>query len=572
MTINITQTLFRPRNLPALAAVSFAFGATLAFMMLPTSVILGEASFWDFPHGTVPGGLVDMAQTLVGYRYYSMAPWTLPILNIPNLVPPAGTNLLWLDAVPLLCIFGKLSLMIGAGPVNLIGVFLFLCFALPGVALTAVFWVAEQRGLICAVAAAALADSMPYFLFEWGHVALCAQFLIIFALLLYLLSQKYPNDKKVSIAWIVLLLITILTSNYLFVMVGGVWFAALLQRRLSRCVTTMRFAIEGFIAVAIVSAVAYAMGILTLDLRFSGTDDFGYFSMNLGSPFVPQLSGALPPLATYWIGNRSQVFDYLGIGGLLVLGVSLILLVRNPCRGAVKSHIALIGLLTGFFLFALSNKITLGSHTLLYIPLPKQLAHAFGALRASGRFFWPIGYVTIAASSLVVLRSLRPRAAISVLTIVSLLQLIDTWPQRRAIAASTEQAVPAVVDRQRVADVMGRSHGVAIFPTTGCLGNPADSDAASVREVHRLEQASVELQVLAAHWNLPINVAITDRLTIDCTAEAAHRRDTLDPGTAYFYLAGSVPQADQLNAHDPAVVCHMIDWVRYCLVPPVLRH
>jgi hypothetical protein len=562
----LTSALFQPRTLPTLLVVSFLLGAALTLTMLPVPIILGEAGFWDFPYGTVPGGIVDMAQTLVAYRYYELAPWTLPILNIPNLVPPAGTNLVWLDAVPLLCLFAKFIVTISGTSVNLLGIFLFFCFALPGVAMTAVFWVTGQRGLIGAIVGAALADSLPFLLFEWGHVALCAQFLIIFALLLYLLSQQHSSDWRVSIAWVAMLLITLLTSNYLFVMVGGLWFAALLQLRLSRRIRTVRFSVEALATVGIVACVARAMGILSWDLRFGGTHDFGVFSMNLGSPFVPQLSGALPPLATYWIGMRSQVFDYVGIGVLIVLVTGLPALARWARRHA-RSHIALIGVLGGFLLFALSNKITLGSHTLLEIPLPEQVAFALGAFRASGRFFWPIGYTIVAASTLVVLRSFRPGGALAILTVASVLQLIDTSSQRWAIAASTNHAAPAVVDRQRVADAMAESRGVKIFPTTGCVRTAVRSDDAQGRQTLRLEQATVEIQILAAHSGLPINSAITDRLQTDCTAEAAAIHKTLDPDIAYFYLTGVMPSGDQLGGFDPAQVCHLIDWVRYCLVP-----
>ena len=561
-----TWALDRPRSLPLLLAVSFLLGSALTLTMLPVQVILGNAGFWDFPHGTIPGGVVDMAQTLVGYRYCSLAPWTLPILNIPNLVPPAGTNLLWLDAVPLLCLIGKVAATASGPPISLIGSFLFVCFALPGVAMTAAFWVAGQRTLIGAIAAAALADSMPFLLFEWGHVALCAQFLLVAAIALYLLSQQRPSDKRVGVAWIALLLITILTSNYLFVMLGGIWFAALAQRFLDRRSMRPHLAIEASASIGIVACVAWAMGLLTSDLRFGGSHDFGIFSMNLGTPFVPQLSGVLPPFANYWIGMRSQVFNYLGIGVLLILVFGLPALVRTRRRWA-RSHVVLFGILCGFLLFALSNKITLGSRTLLQIPLPEWAAYGLGAFRASGRFFWPIGYVVTIAGTLLILRSFNPLVASAILMVAAILQVVDTFPQRRAIAASTMKAVSAVVDRHQVANIMAQSRGVMMFPTTGCVVTALGGDKAQASQVSQLEQATVELQMLAAHMNLPINSAITDRIQTDCTAETTTRHGLLRPDTAYFYLTDFTPGADQFSGHDPGLACRMIGWLRYCFVP-----
>ena len=105
-----------------------------------------------------------------------------------------------------------------------------------------------------------------------------------------------------------------------------------------------------------------------------------------------------------------------------------------------------------------------------------------------------------------------------------------------------------------------------MFPTFGCARTAiGDNDAPEARAA-KLEQASVEIQILAADQNLPVNSAITDRLPADCAAEQAVRRAPLVPDTAYFYLAGPAPEVDQLSGHDPARACRLIDWVRYCLV------
>ena len=345
----------------------------------------------------------------------------------------------------------------------------------------------------------------------------------------------------------------------------------MLQIALDRRVTSARLAAKALAGVVPVVCVAIATGILTPDLRYGGTDQFGGFSMNLGSPFVPQMSGVLPPFQTYWIGMRSQVFDYVGLGVLFILAVAMPVLARWA-RSRARSHIALIGVLTGFFLFALSNRITLGSHTLLEIPLPETVAHWLGAFRASGRFFWPVGYAAAAVGTLAILQSFRPRAALVILTIASMLQVADSAPQRRAIAASTSGAVTAVIDRQQVSGAMAQSFGIIIFPTTGCVDDWVGAGRAQLSQAQGLEarrvlQATVELQMLASIRNLPINSALTDRLPVDCAAETAERLRTLRPGVGYFYLTGFIPGADQLDGHSADKVCRLLGGLRHCLLP-----
>jgi hypothetical protein len=117
-----------------------------------------------------------------------------------------------------------------------------------------------------------------------------------------------------------------------------------------------------------------------------------------------------------------------------------------------------------------------------------------------------------------------------------------------------------------VAEAMDMVRGIMVFPTIGCAVTATDDGEAPEARAARLQQANVEIQILAARRNLPINSAITDRIPSDCAAEPAIRRRPLDPDTAYFYLSEPAPELNQLSGQDPAKVCRLIGWVRYCLV------
>lgn len=565
----LTRALFRPCRLPLLLAVGFAVGAAHALAMLPLPLILGTSGFWDFPRGTVPGGANDMAQVLVGYTYVVRSPWLLPLLQAPNLGAPTGTNVFWLDAVPLAVLAGKAVFAATGVFVNLLGIFLFLCFALPGVAMTLLLWVAGQRSLPAVLAGAILADATPYLLFEWGHIPLNSQYVLILALALYLAAQRFPADRRVAACWLGLLAVTLLTNTYLFVMVGGCWTAAVVQRAIDHRLKMARLAIEAVTVIALIIGLMLVAGVLNRDLGSAGTTGFGVFSMNLGAPLVPQWSGVIPPLRNYWLGMGSQVFDYMGLGALLVVAAALPSLPRW-LRDNARSHVVLICLMVGYYLFALSDRIRLGSHLLVQIPLPEQIAFALGAFRASGRFFWPVGYGVTALAILLVLRNLRPRAALAVLGLASILQLVDVEPIREAIARTARAPAPTVVDRQRLADLLDRSNAVLAFPSFGCVGqNVGLTDTPAIL---RLSQENMELQLAAARDNLPINSVYNARLNPDCAAEARAERQPLQAGTAYIHMLSFTPDPGQLSGHAAADVCGMIDQVGYCLIPPVFDH
>jgi hypothetical protein len=561
-----SASLCRPRHWALLVAVALAIGVAHALSVLPLPLILGTGSFWEFPRGTVPGGGSDMAQVLIGYDSLVLGPWRWPVLWVPTLYPPAGTNVFWLDPVPLVGLAGKAVFWATGHFVNLLGAWLFACFVLPGVAMTGVLWMAGQRGLIAAVAGAALTDAMPFFMFEWGHVPLLSQFLLILGLFLYAARQRHPDARWVACCWPALLAVTVLTNAYLFAMVGGLWAAALVQRGLDRRAPPRRLLAEAAVSIAVVVVVLLACGVLSSGLGRAGTYGYGVFSMNLASPYLPQFSGAIPPLAGYLVGMRSQVFDYVGVGGLIVLlfgAIAAIPLLRREAR----AHAALIVLCVAWYLFALSHRVTLGSHLLVQVPLPDALVHALGSFRASGRFFWPVGYAAIAAGVVLMLRRFRPRTAVAVLLLAAALQVVDAGPQRDAIAATASGPAPPALDRARAAAVVARSSGVLVFPTFGCEDTEVGDDGQLTPENARLVQAIMEIQVLAARANLPINSAYLSREGPSCAAQRQPLRDKLVPGQAYFYLTPFTPSPAQLDGADPASVCSMLDWLKYCLLP-----
>lgn len=557
----MTEFLTRPRALPAIIMVSLLIGIAHCLLMLPVGLILGTSDFWTFPVGTVPGGGSDMGQAVVGYRYFVQSPWTWPLLNVAQLVPPKGTNLLWMDAAPIVSVIGKLLVGATGHYVNLLGLYLFLCFALPGALMAMLVWLLGQRSLFAAVASAAVTSAAPFLLAEWGHITLCGQFLLIAAFIAYVQAMRYPRGWPILLAWLALLLTMFLLNIYMFVMIGGIWAASLVQRWRDGACTFRDVCQEACIIVAIVIGTGIATGIVSSDLRSAGTGGFGMFSMNLASPFIPQRSGVIWPLRDYFLGSRSQVFDYVGLGALLLMLCAL-----PPAwrwlRYQWRAHVVLLLVLMGFWALALSHKITLGGRVILTIPLPDSVLYALGTFRASGRFFWPLAYIGIASVIVLVLRSLPPARAVVVLLIASVLQVLDINPARMAVAQSARQARPAILDRGQLADVVRPANAVMILPHASCLlATMGDAD----RDTYlRVSQSSMEIELAASHALRPINSAFTARDMTDCSEDATDIRQPLQPGIAYFYLTDFQPGPDQLHNHNPDDVCKMIGSVRTC--------
>jgi hypothetical protein len=565
--------LYAPRRFLTLALVGLGIGATHALVTLPVGLILGTSDFWRFPHGMVGGSENDMAQVLTGQLFLQQSPWAWPLLQAPDLGFPAGTNLFWIDAVPIVALLAKLLDSIFHGPLNLLGFDLFACLVLPGIALTGVVWVAGHRHLLAAITASALADAAPPLLYRWGHIPLMAQFLIIAALGLYLLSLQRPRASRLRFAWLALLALTLLTNVYLFVMVGGCWAAGLVQRRLNGSIAMAGLAIEAVVVVIPVLGLMAVTGILSVgspatDLGQITALGFGWSSTNLGSLLVPQMSRVVPGLAHYQIGMGSQYegFGYVGTGVLLLLLAGLPGAARW-LRTAPRHHVALIAVLLGCFLFALSNRVFLGSHLLVTVPVPQAVLRLFGLLRSSGRFVWLPGYAIMAGSVVLALRRKQSWPTAVLCLAAATLQIADAGPLRAAIEATASGPAPALFDRDAVAALAARSDAIEAFPTYGCVAPDIAVGNDPASDWPRLTQANVELQLIAARAGLPINSVYQSRLPTNCLIEAMQRDANLRPGTLYLYLDAPDPIAEQLGGPDPAQVCGMVDWVRYCLIP-----
>jgi hypothetical protein len=559
--------LTKPRSVALLLAISLGLGLLDALSMLPLSLLLGNGPFWDYPSG-IMGGATDMVQVLVGYLYLVQSPWSVPLLHVPNLGGPLGTNVFWLDVVPWVALSGKLIHSESGIIVNPYGIWLLACLVLPGVAMTTLLAVVGERSLIAAVAGTLLTLSTPYLLFRWGHIASFAQFWIIFALALYAAAVRHPRDWRPAAGWCVVLMGAFGTNMYLFSMAGLCWVASLGQRWLAGTTSVRRLLPEAAGIAGAITCGGLLTGILSPDLASAGDSTFGIFSMNLASPLVPQLSGLIPGLRSYHIGMGSQYegFAYLGLGVLLLLVVNLPGFLAWMRRRFLR-HILLICAMGLCVAFALSNKVHIGSYLLLDVPLPTGVARSLGVFRSSGRFFWPVGYALTAAGIILTLRRHGRAIGVGLLGIATVLQVADVGPIRRMLSESADHAGAAIFDRTAAAALVARSQAVEIFPSFGCSGALWQSGSIRRDEWHRLTQANMEFQLLAARDDLPINSVYNARLKTDCAAEGFAQRRALRNGTLYVYLTGFEPVPEQLGGGTLTDACSTVDWFRYCLRP-----
>lgn len=559
--------LARDRATGPLLLISLVLAGVWVLSALPADFVLGTGPYWVSPSGGGPVAVPeDPNQVVAAYQGFQRAPWSWPLLHNPNMLPPAGVNIFWTDAVPWLSLLGKLVYRLTGQAMNLLGAFIVLCLVLLGVALTGLVAALGQRSLAAMLAATALGCATPYLWFRWGHIPHLAHVLPVLALWRYVADA---SGGRISRLWPALLVLTLLTNMYLFVMVGGVWAASLARAWLVGGMPFARVLGHGAFGLALLLATMVVTGILSPALGSAGADGYGLLSLNLLSPFIPQYSGVIPALRDFRVGNRGQVegFAWIGLGALLLVLAALPAFARWLRAGA-RGHWPLALVFLGFLAFAVSNQVYAGSHRILFVPLPERVVDMLGTFRSGGRFFWPVGYMLAAGAIALVARRYPPRVAVPLLLAACVLQLADIMPLRHAVAASAGAERDGAATRARIAALLATPGAVFAYPSWGCVEQAVKQGTISGADRVAIQRIGMDILLAAARAGLPVNSVYTARpAPMDCAAEAAAMRSTLRSGAHYFYVTGFVPDPGQLQGQDPARLCTTGEGFRHCRMP-----
>jgi hypothetical protein len=468
-------------------ALSALIGLILAAVLFTPSVLLGTGSFWSAPN------YPDMQQHLSAARYFLHDSWRFPIFLTKLIMPPDGVSVVFLDVNPLLAFFAKVWFKLTGVTVNYFGPWIALCYGLQGGAFLFLCRSLGLRGIVPAIVCTVIALSVPEFLYRYFHLNLLGQFLITVQLGLYFRAVRGGNFRAMSRWALGLSLITILIHFYLFAMVGGIYAALLAEYALTRRGEIRTVLVHGGIFVAGTAALLVGSGYLH---GAGGSTGFGYFSMNLLSPFVPQDSGLLPGMHDMIDGTGGQYegFNYLGIGILALFVVALFLYRRDLWALALRYRFLLI-LMLGFTAFAISFNPMIGDVALLHpfahasdaatghtVTAAPAAVHPAGRgqkihdlifyplqqFRSSGRFFWPVGYLMAAFGIVGVWRRIPGATGLSILAVAALLQFIDAGPLRHEMSAAIRAPAVTPVGADPWVRLIAAHRSITVLPSMDC--------------------------------------------------------------------------------------------------------
>lgn len=407
----------------------------LAFFLVTGGVLI-------WPSNIAWLGTGDPLQHYLGWAFFRADGWQWPLGLNPRFGLEISSAITFSDSLPLLAIpFKALSAWL-TPTFQYFGLWVLVCFLAQGV----FAWRIASRFTDDRWARAAITGFMviapPMIWRLHGHISLFSHFLILAAIDLYLASR----ERRRSVAFALLVALSVLVHAYLAALVAAIWLASLADGWLTQGARLRTCLLEFVGTVGLSSLVAWQAGYFSVGRGAAG-GGYGIYRMNLLSLF--DSDGW-----SYWIADLPggwgdyEGFNYLGLGLLILLVLNL------PFAGAeferllhrIRRSPVLFLAALGLTVFAVSNIVGLGPWNLT-LPLPRQLDGITSTFRSSGRMFWPVYYLITLAILIATLKHWGAARGRWLLGLALCVQLVDTsagWVFRPRLTspASSEIVLP----------------------------------------------------------------------------------------------------------------------------------
>jgi len=324
---------------------------------------------------------------------------------------PEGTPVLYTDSNPLLTLIAKPFAALMPMGAQLVGPFILFNLVMQ----TFFAWLLLRRrapGTLALWAGVAFLAFPPTLLHRYLHVNLMAHWTILAALCLFLDRKR----SRKPVWWAGLIAMTAMIHSYLLFLVAAIWASSLLARfvagdRREKLATVVQF-----------GAIIAMVGILA---RWLGVGDqmttatYGAFRMPIDALWNPGVKSynALLPSSEYGAAHWFEGFQYLGLGGLLLIALAFVVAkTRTPGDGEVADNKRLRDLAPAL--------LTLAILAVAQLSLPPIAMALLDPIRASGRLFWPVGYVMMLVALLAIYRLPARQAGLALLALIAV-QAVD---------------------------------------------------------------------------------------------------------------------------------------------------
>lgn len=521
-------------------AVCLSLALLAIYILFEKDFILGISSFWQ-------SSTTDTTQYFIGFNRYADAPWHLPLLHFNSINYPEGTSATFMDAIPLYALLLKIFVPKSFFPFNPYGFWIALCFVLQAVG---AWWITRELRVsnwVFLFSLTVLLLFSPALIDRVWHTSLMSHWIILFALALYI--RDFRLKKLSVVAWTVLLVTVFYINIYLFTMASGIYLASLLTVGFRHDLRILFYFITPYLLIFLSLFITlFPLPPTAVTKEFG----FGYYSMNLLSPFI---GGDVFQLQANVSEGQSEGFNYLGLGVILLFVLALWRWQQSKMQ-VFKRHWALFLLLLGYTFYALSNHIYFGEQLIAIFKYPSFLEGFTSQFRASGRFFWTVGYCIIIFSLFTLYRYLNPRVFLVVVLALTSLQIADLEKSIKTLHSIREIELVSAIDYQKWDEKLNDGiETLYFYPKFKCG-----------KEI--LPYTLLPAMKYAALRNYNINTGYIARYTPRCDDIAEEISASDIPNSAYLFVNSEFDNLEEIMSFFPpasAVQCENVDLNYICL-------
>lgn len=370
----------------------------------------------------------DATQHYLGWLFYRNGPWGWPLGLNTDYGLGLNNSIVFTDSIPLLAIPLKAISAILPVTFQYFGLWALLCFILQSWFAWKLISLFTKDVWLCGLSTALFIFSVPLLSLFPENPALGSLFLVLATLYLSLDNNRtYPSWQ-----WFWLLLFASLIHFYLFVLVGCIWVACLLDGMvISKHISFSQALKALFLSVPSVLVATYLAGYFTISSV--GAFGYGMFKINLLGLFNPagwsSFVKAIYVKPHWW----AEEPIYFGLGGLtliLVLIFSATFLKKNLAflfsliGKLFQQHVFLSIAIIAMAIFSISNNIAIGPYE-FSIPVSEKMIALASILRNSGRMFIPAFYTLLLITCYLSIKQFSRKSAIWILGICLTLQIVD---------------------------------------------------------------------------------------------------------------------------------------------------
>jgi Family of unknown function (DUF6311) len=488
------------RDMPKFGSylLAIVIGCCFVIYLFPWAFLAGNSIVFD--NG-------DIAQHISGWWYFAKDGWHFPLLYTERLNHPEGVSIALTDSIPLMALLFKtlITLFPSIFPEHFhyFGWWMGLVFVAQAVSAVMLMRVLGAKSLFALSVAIGFALTWPVLHARYHHAALMMQSIIIFALAFYFSgSYKIWSSNKTSVAFIALSMVALTIHPYFLPFVAGLFVAFMADQ----IVKDEPWLLQLKRLVAFGLALGLAMWLLGYLDRKAPLGGFGdFFFLDLKHPFCGGSKLIKCGIGPVYEFPYHEGFNYLGAGLLLLIPAAL-LFNGKAFMALPKKYPALLLLVSGFFLYALSNRVRYAGVEIFSYPLPSWLNVITGTFRASGRFFWLVSLLVLFTTLASLLKKrawLYTFVVITLLTTALVIQVKDVKPWLDRI--KTEAQKPSKVNYADWAPVMAQVDKLIMYPTYQCA--------------HPHYQHYIWVMQMAGYYGKLLNSGYVARSNLNCNAD-----------------------------------------------------